>query len=78
MSVGQTLEETLAGASDCGQSWEPAPYGQLKSRKKASLGKPCALSTPPARGQARGYVALGSCLENIGQSRRQEAYLLLS
>ena len=49
MSVGQTLEETLASAVHHGQRWDPAPHLQLKSRKRASLGKPCALSMPPPR-----------------------------
>lgn len=57
---GQTLEETLASAFHDGQRWEPAPYPQLKSKNRASLGKPCTLSMPSLQDRARDSITLGS------------------
>lgn len=49
---GQTLEEILASAFHHGQRWEPAPYPQLKNKKRAGLGKLCTLSMPPLQDRA--------------------------
>lgn len=57
---GKTLEETLARAFHHGQRWEPAPYPQLKSKKRANLGKLCTLSLPPLQDQAGDSITLGS------------------